>query len=288
MKKESEYIAAIETPTFKLYGWIGILIMVISEISLMKNNVFIKRWFTPIMWTGYILFLDAWIYRLRGTSLIQNRGSQFLFMLPYSVGCWLIFEAYNLHLQNWKYLGLPENLLVRYFAYAWSFAAIFPGVLLTSELIDISGIFNKFKVKVFVFRRTTLLVIMIAGVLLLIMPLLFTKEIAVFLFGPVWIGFVLLLDPINYFMDGKSLFKELQNGRLSKLFSLFLAGLICGLLWEFWNYWASAKWVYIFPYLTTPKVFEMPLFGFLGFLPFAVEVYVMWEFAVRILKFKTE
>jgi len=210
---------------------------------------------------------------------------QFLFMLPYSVGCWLIFEAYNLHLQNWQYFGQPENLLEQYFGYFWAFATIFPGVLLTSELIDISGIFNKLRVRTFTFRKTTLYIIMTIGVLFLVVPILAPQEIAVYLFGPVWIGFVFFLDPINYFSGGKSLFRDLENGRLNKLFSLFLAGLICGILWEFWNYWATAKWIYTLPFLNEPKIFEMPLFGFLGFLPFAIEIYVMWEFAARVLKF---
>lgn len=274
-----------EIYAFKIYGWMGLLIMSLAEILLITNSTFVKSWFTPIMWTGYILFIDSFIYRVTGNSLISSRFKQFLFMLPYSVGCWLIFEAYNLHLQNWQYFGQPENLLERYFGYFWAFATIFPGVLLTSELIDISGIFNKFRVRTFTFSKTTLYIIMTIGVLFLVVPILAPQEIAVYLFGPVWIGFVFFLDPINYFSGGKSLFRDLENGRLNKLFSLFLAGVICGILWEFWNYWATAKWIYTLPFLNEPKIFEMPLFGFLGFLPFAIEIYVMWEFAARVLKF---
>ena len=96
------------------------------------------------------------------------------------------------------------------------------------------------------------------------------------------------MEPINYFIGAKSLFRELENGRLNKIFSLFLAGAMCGFLWEFWNYWATAKWIYILPFLNEPKIFEMPLLGFLGFLPFAIEIYVMWEFAVRIFKFNSQ
>lgn len=272
---------------FKIYGWVGLLTMFLAEILLIKNNVFVKSWFTPIMWTGYILFIDSFIHRVTGNSLINSRFKQFLFMLPYSFACWLIFEAYNLHLQNWQYIGLPENIVERYFGYFWAFATIFPGVLLTSEWIDISGIFNKLRVRTFTFRKTTLYIIMTIGVLFLVVPILAPQEIAVYLFGPVWIGFVFLIDPINYFIGAKSLFRELENGRLNKLFSLFLSGTICGFLWEFWNYWAAAKWLYTLPFLNEPKIFEMPLFGFLGFLPFAAEIYVMWEFAVRILKFNS-
>jgi hypothetical protein len=57
-------------------------------------------------------------------------------------------------------------------------------------------------------------------------------------------------------------------------------GAVCGLLWEFWNYWALTKWTYHLPFLGATeqyKYFEMPLVGFLGFLPFGVECWVMWQ-----------
>lgn len=271
--------------TFQFYGWIGLAVMLIAEFLLIQGNAFIKRWFTPIMWSGYILFLDALILKWRGDSLLHDRFKQFLFMLPYSIGCWLIFEAYNLHLQNWQYIGLPGNLAVRYFAYAWAFATIFPGVLLTYELIKLTGIFDKITLNTFRFRRGTLVGMMVVGMLFLVVPVLVPQRVAVYLFGPVWLGFIFVLDPLNYFIGGKSLFRDLENGRLNKTLALLLVGLVCGLLWEFWNYWASSKWKYTFPYLTEPKIFEMPLIGYLGFLPFAIEIYVMWQFAVRILKF---
>ncbi len=59
---------------------------------------------------------------------------------------------------------------------------------------------------------------------------------------------------------------------------LLAAGLICGLWWEAWNYSAIAKWVYTLPVLNFGKVFEMPLLGYLGFPPFALECAVMYNF----------
>jgi hypothetical protein len=46
---------------------------------------------------------------------------------------------------------------------------------------------------------------------------------------------------------------------------------VCGVLWETWNYWARVKWMYTVPGFESLKVFEMPLAGFLGFPPFALE-----------------
>ena len=55
--------------------------------------------------------------------------------------------------------------------------------------------------------------------------------------------------------------------------ALAFAALICGFFWEFWNYWAVPKWTYTVPYVGFFKIFEMPLLGYLGYLPFGLELY---------------
>jgi hypothetical protein len=52
--------------------------------------------------------------------------------------------------------------------------------------------------------------------------------------------------------------------------STILSGLICGFLWEFWNYWSLTKWVYSVPLFESGKVFEMPFAGYVGFLVFSL------------------
>jgi hypothetical protein len=50
-----------------------------------------------------------------------------------------------------------------------------------------------------------------------------------------------------------------------------LAALVCGFFWEMWNWHSLAKWVYDVPYVTRFKIFEMPLLGYFGYLPFGWE-----------------
>lgn len=266
------------TRGFLYYGWIGLIIIFIAEILLFNNVKIVKIFFTPIVWTGYILLIDALLNKMKGQSYLMNRRKEFLFMLPVSLGCWLIFEAYNLHLRNWQYINLPENMFVQMIGCVWSFITIFPGILLTSDVIDGLQLFDRIKLKKFVISRKTLMIWIIIGALFLILPLILPILYAKYLFALVWMGFVFLLDPINSFVGEHSLFIDLREGKINKLLSLFLSGIICGLLWEFWNYWAMTKWVYTVPFLQEPKLFEMPIVGFLGFLPFAVECYVMWIF----------
>ncbi|MCQ4574629.1 MAG: hypothetical protein NOU37_05220 [Candidatus Brocadiales bacterium] len=268
---------------FKGYGWIGLGLILAAESALILQNEYpiartISVWTTPICWWGYILFVDAVIFRLKGSSLISTRTGEFFLQLPLSIGFWLIFEIYNLHLQNWEYHGLPENLVIRNLGLALSFATIMPGIFQTAELLATLKVFQGFKTSPL--RVTNRIVYggMVLGFLFLIIPLLVSQHHARYLFAFVWTGFVILLDPVVYSSGGNSLLKNLEEGFLERILCLFVAGYICGFLWEFWNYWAAAKWVYIAPFTAGVKIFEMPLAGFFGFGPFAWEYFVMYNF----------
>src|SRR5205085_2002075 len=97
------------------------------------------------------------------------------------------------------------------------------------------------------------------------------------------LGFVFLLDPINARLGAESLWVDLRTGRGDRLVNLALSGLLCGGLWELWNFWAGAKWHYTVPIMQQWKIFEMPLPGYLGFPPFALECFTMYVFARRLL-----
>ena len=97
-------------------------------------------------------------------------------------------------------------------------------------------------------------------------------------FPLLWVGIVFILDPLIYERDrNASLLGQAAQGSYARLLRLMLAGLLCGVLWEFWNYWSGAKWIYTIPLFDFWKVFEMPLVGFLGFMPFALECYLLWQ-----------
>jgi hypothetical protein len=117
------------------------------------------------------------------------------------------------------------------------------------------------------------------GLVLLLWPLLWPSP---YLAAPVWLGFILLLDPINAAMGGESLGRDLSRGDWRRIVNLAGAGLLCGVLWEFWNYWARTKWIYTVPILPEFRIFEMPILGYGGFPAFALECFTMYE-TVRLL-----
>lgn len=261
---------------FQSYGFIGFLIIVVAEILLFAKVKLIGWFFTPIVWTGYILLVDSLVFKIKKESRLATHRKEFFALALLSIFFWYIFEFYNLFLNSWHYIGMPTNKVVRYFGYFWSFATIWPAILETAELVQCLKFFRNIKIKARKISPAFLIIFSIIGFVSLILPLLvYSPYLIIF----VWMGFVLFLEPINYWWGEKSLLKDWEQGELTILVSLFTSGLICGILWEFWNYWATAKWFYTVPYGGDTKIFEMPIVGYLGFLPFACECYVMYNFS---------
>jgi hypothetical protein len=260
---------------------LGLAIMIGSEMATLARIEPFWSWNTPIAWTGFILFADAIVWRARGRSWLRSSPMEFLLLALASIPLWLVFEFYNLFIENWFYVGLPENFWLRQFGYAWSFATIWPAIFLAAELVG-------------VWRRTSpaawpappalpalpALVSVSAGALMLLWPLVWPSP---YLAAPVWLGFIFLLDPINQRLGAESLIGDWQSGRRDRLINLAWGGVLCGVLWEFWNYWARAKWHYTVPIMEDLKIFEMPVPGYLGFPAFALECFTMYVFVRRIV-----
>ncbi|MGR3178517.1 MAG: hypothetical protein ACUZ8E_10715 [Candidatus Anammoxibacter sp.] len=274
----------------KTYGWVGIGLVLFAETTLFlhwRGFEFVhglSAWTTPFCWAGYLLFIDSVIYRIKGHSLIYNRRKEFFVQLPLSILFWVIFEVYNFHLHNWEYIGLPQNNLVLCIGMAIAFATIMPGLFLTSELIETLNVFDKFKIAKLKVDNRIVYGSIVIGFLFIMFPLLLKGSIAKYLFGLVWTGFLLIFDPIVYASKGDSLLKDLEDGKLNRILSLFSGGLVCGLLWEFWNYWSATKWVYTAPFTHDIKIFEMPIIGFIGFAPFAWEYFAFYSFCKLFVK----
>ncbi len=268
----------------KWYGLLGLGIVVVAEALLFLRVEVVTIWFTPIVWTGYILFADSLVLARTGRSLIVSRTREFVLMLWLSILIWLMFEVYNLRLMNWYYVGLPAVAWQRNLGYAWAFATIFPGIFETTEVLEAFFPFDRLRTPRFTFSRNWLILSVIVGLLFVAVPPLLPTGISRYLFGFVWIGFIFLVDPINRWLGAPSLLRDWENGQPGRTYALLLAGAVCGLLWEFWNYWAHTKWIYAVPILSELKIFEMPVLGFLGFPPFAVECYVLYNFAKRLLR----
>lgn len=260
--------------TFPIHGIVGLILLILSEILHFKKIDPFYGWFYCFAWWSYILTVDAIIYGLKGNSLIVNRTKEFFLMIPWSVFIWLFFEAANLSLKNWYYINLPASMIERWLGYAVAYGTVLPGIFETMELLETIGLFKNSSVKKTVLSQGGYYVLIALGVLCLTSSALNPN----YFFSLIWVGFIFLLEPFNYRYGTRSLLRDIEEGNPRTIYLLLSAGLICGLLWEFWNFWARSKWVYTVPFFEERKGFEMPFLGFLGFPPFAVQVYVMYSF----------
>ena len=261
---------------FKWYGVLGILMILFVEINFfLKIEPFATRYFI-IVWFGYILTVDAIVYKLRNKSIFMNNIWHFWGLFLISAILWWAFELVNLKTGNWNYNGTTgvaaiSNIL-------WKtiyFSTVLPAMFETFELVRSFHWFDNFKLKKKHKISKNLLYTMFGlGILCFVLPLIWPM----FFYPLVWLTFFFLLDPINYLHKQPSIVGHLKDRKLVIPLSLLAAGIIMGFLWEFWNFWAVTKWYYEIPFVGFFKIFEMPILGYLGYFPFALELYAMYWF----------
>jgi hypothetical protein len=272
---------------FRPHGYVGLAIIVAAEVLLFAGNALVGEWFTPIVWTGFLLFADALVYRLEGRSPFVTGRVELLIIAVSSIACWWLFEFYNeprfwssdLELW-WHYHNLGPNPYLRRVGYDWAFATIFPAMFLAAEFFAATAFRSLKGRRPLKLSKTSTLILIVAGALMAVAPLVFVSK---WLVPFVWLSFALLLDPLNALRGWPSVTGDLARGDWRRLAALLASGGACGVLWEFWNYWAATKWTYTVPYLGGVKIFEMPVLGYLGFPPFAVECWAMYVFIRSLL-----
>ena len=267
----------------KPHGIIGLGVILGAEALLVGEHPVVARWFTPIVWTGYVLLLDAVVAQLTGRSYLTSARDEGVLLAVTSIVAWWLFEWYNaprfwrggadLVGLWWQYHGIEPNPMLRRVGYDWAFATIFPALLLTAAALR-ARVFCGARVRPWRPSPPVLRAAMVTGAVTAAVPLVIASA---WLVPLVWTSWILLLEPVNYRAGRPSWLADLARGDASRLFALLGSGLVCGVLWEFWNYWAATKWTYTVPYPPDVKIFEMPVLGYLGFMPFALECHAMYH-----------
>lgn len=260
---------------FPRYGLIGLCVIVAAEALLLAGNRFVATYFTPLVWSGYIVFVDALVAMRKGSSPLVARRREFLLALPISIASWYVFEGANLLLKNWSYVNLPASAAGRWLGYAWSYATITPAILLTAEVIETMIAPRLRGRRPIDFSPRVETAFFVAGLLLFVVTLVVPSP---YLCPLPWISVLLWFEGMNDRLGIGSFSRMFRSGDYGLFVSLLVAGAVCGLLWESWNYGALTKWNYHVPYLPDVKLFEMPVLGYLGFPPFALECFLMYRF----------
>ena len=169
---------------------------------------------------------------------------------------------------------------IRWIGYSVAFATVLPGVFITTDLFE-HLLFGR-PGPSFASEHEDLPArpqsapspaFAVLGLCLCVAPLLWPR----YFFAAIWVGPIFLLDPLLERLGLRSLSLQIATGQRRRIFSLLVGGLVCGILWEFWNFWAASHWIYSVPFFGSWKIFEMPLPGFLGFPPFALECWILYH-----------
>ncbi|NOT29755.1 MAG: hypothetical protein HOP15_04815 [Planctomycetes bacterium] len=248
--------------------------------------------FLPL-WLGYVLFLDGWIERRDGSSPCTRARRGFVGLFLISVPLWWLFEAANRRLGNWEYLGRERFGEVEYtLLCSLAFSTVVPAVLVSAEWARGFGWVERLgrgprlapssaRSRAGSARsgggRALCVGLFAAGLALLAGCLRWPLSC----YPLLWVAGVFLLEPLLLARGRRSLLFHVTRGDWRPWIALWTGGLVCGFFWELWNVHSYPKWIYHIPAssipgVNGPKLFEMPLLGYLGYWPFALVVY-QWK-----------
>ena len=253
------------------------LIAIFWPLAWLQPDGFVFLWensFFPL-WLGYILVVDGCCLTLGGTSLLRRNKAAFAGLFLLSVPGWWLFEFFNSFLHNWHYL---HNRFVPPAEYALRssicFSTVFPAVFETAELLSHLPLLRRFqRMPVAAIQPALQARLVLAGVILLVLTLALPR----YFFPAVWIALVFIIDPLNHLQGRPSLIAFLAQGNRRPLLTLPLAALVCGFFWEMWNFHSLPRWFYTVPFVDFGHLFAMPLLGYLGYLPFGLEVFALYQ-----------
>ena len=264
-----------------LFGYAGFVLLSISWVlNWGLEGLRTHMLFFPL-WLGYILIVNAMIQVRTGSCLLTRSIGHFCFLFILSAPVWWLFEVINWRTQNWIYVGRDAFSNLEFGLWATlNFSTVIPAVFSTAELLGSLECFKPMSVKnpnprskhLFVF-----FIFFLLGWVILTGLLLFPRYCYPF----VWLSLFFIIDPVNNHYGYPSLIRQVLEGNWKNIMLLGLGCLVCGFFWEFWNYWSEPKWIYDVPFVGFLKVFEMPVLGYLGYIPFSWELYALYQFIMR-------
>lgn len=247
------------------------------EATWLAHHAFFPLWF------GYIFAVDS-LTRLRaGSSLWTREKRAFGALFVVSIPLWWLFEAFNTRLENWTYT-LPHDYswLAYHLEATLAFSTVVPAIFVTAELYRSLGFPGRLEHWIVLSPgRTGWAMVSLAGLAIITATLIWPQV----LFPFAWIGLFFFVDPLVRLASGWSVAAQVERGWWAGVFRLFAAGITCGFFWEMWNVRAMPKWTYDIAYAEWAHLFEMPLLGYGGYFPFALETYAFVMAFNRIFAF---
>lgn len=259
-------------------GLCGLTLIAVAHTGLWFGIEPFTTNFYAFAWWGLSIGVDAWAGKRTGRSLWLERPGTMLLLSWASAAFWLWFELANLRLQNWYYVGAVTSFAARMGLMAICFATVLPGVLGIERLLKSYGVFEGRRCKPWTLSPELARKALLIGLAMGAASMLFPR----YAFFLVWGATGLAIEAYLCLRRERSLLGFLAEGDLAPILRFLLAGFIAGGTWEAWNFHAGAKWIYTVPFMERVKLGEMPVLGFLGFPPFALECYSFARLCVAV------
>ncbi len=261
---------------FPVWGWAAVAMLVlawlVAWVPIPGLEEARRLSFTPL-WVAYTIGVSAWIQRRGGRVLMLEQPRRFLALFPASAIFWYLFEYINQFTGNWIYAGtgVADHEAVNWFLRsALPFSTVLPAVVVTRDLFATwpalsRGLDDFLPIRP---RRPGGLAawLLSAGVAGLVAVAVWPDA----LYALVWVGPPLIIVAIQAVSGDRQLFSPVAQGDWRDAWLAVLAALFCGLCWELWNIFSLARWTYHIPHAQVLHVFEMPLLGYAGYLPFGI------------------
>lgn len=264
------------------HGWFGLaLVAVFWGLNWGLPGLRTHVLFFPL-WLGYCLTIDALVFRRKGTSLLTRNPRAYAGLFLGSAPCWWLFDLLNFRLQNWAYLGMDITGSVMNACLATlSFSTVVPAVFGSAELASTFHWIRRIKSGPKIAPTlSTLYSLLFIGLTMFTLMLIWPRAFFAF----IWLSVYFILEPVNSWLGNRTLISQTAKGDWRAVLALWVGVLICGFFWEMWNFFSYPKWVYDVPGLNFWHVFEMPLLGYLGYLPFALELFAMYHLGIGLLR----
>lgn len=261
---------------FPWWGWFGVGLTAVAWIVTWNRFACFRSCQAIIsyfpVWMGYILTVNALCQWRSSRCPLTSHPLLYALTFPVSSLFWWFFEYLNRYVWNWYYLGIADMTAGEYTFYATlCFASVLPAVYATAELL---GTFRFFDDRNY---ESMGCVDVRSGVSRLVLAALSAVGLVGIVVCPDWTYPFIWISPLMVFvlvqiaLGGPTVLDRLKTGSWGVVFRFEIAALVCGFFWETWNYYAYAKWVYSVPWVHGWQLWEMPLIGFAGYLPFGVE-----------------
>jgi hypothetical protein len=265
-----------------MYGWVGIAFTIIFWITNWSLSGFRTHWGFFPMWLGYCLTVDALVFSRKGHSLLTRNPRAYVSLFFVSAPTWWLFEVINWRTQNWYYVGEQNLTTIEYFLFSsLSFSTVMPAVFGTAELAGTFSWIRRIKPGPRIAYNTfTLISLFTTGCIMLTLMFLWPR----YFFPFVWLSIYFMVEPLNVRLKHRTLLEYVAASDWRPVLALWVGCLICGFFWEMWNFYSYPKWIYRIPFFDFLHIFEMPALGFLGYVPFSMELFALYHMTVGLCK----